>query len=66
MASAKPKSKSELILVPIKIHPREIRVMKRLAKKHAGGNFSAWLRHAGLRYRPKRGEAVTPRTPKKI
>lgn len=66
----KPKSNSQLVLVPIKIHPREIRLIRAQAKKYADGNFSAWLRHAGLRYRPKRGETVgapeTPRLKKKV
>lgn len=58
VAKAKVIKKSALVLVPIKIHPKEIRAIKAQAKKYAQGNFSAWLRHAGLRYRPKRGEHV--------
>lgn len=58
MTKRKTKTKSQLVLVPIKIHPKEIRAMKLNAKKFAQGNLSAWLRHSGLRYRPKRGEVV--------
>lgn len=51
-------SKSELIMVPIRIHPREIKQIKANAKKYAFGNSSAWMRYASLRYRPKRGEVI--------
>lgn len=58
MKKRKTKPKSELVGITIKFHPREIQAMKANAKKYAQGNFSAWTRHAGLRYRPKRGEVV--------
>lgn len=57
--SKQPKQKgAKPILVPIKIPPTQLRALKLQAKKYADGNLSAWLRHAGLRYRPKRGEVV--------
>lgn len=63
VSSAKPKVKAvakvtKPVLVPIKIPVTQLRALKAHAKKHAEGNLSAWLRHAGLRYRPKRGEVV--------
>lgn len=56
-SKVKPKS-TKPILVPIKIPPPQLKALKVQAKKYAEGNLSAWLRHAGLRYRPKRGEKV--------
>lgn len=55
--ASKPKSNAAT-LVPIKIHDRAIRQIKSNAKKYASGNFSAWMRHASIHYRPKRGEVV--------
>lgn len=52
------KSPNEATLVPIKIHERAIREIKVNAKKYAKGNFSAWMRHASIHYKPKRGEVV--------
>lgn len=52
------KSNNEATLVPIKIHERAIREIKTNAKKYASGNFSAWMRHASIHYKPKRGEVV--------
>ncbi len=28
------------------------------ARKYADGNLSAWIRHAGLKYRPAKGEKI--------
>ncbi|MDH4163310.1 MAG: hypothetical protein OEW15_11575 [Nitrospirota bacterium] len=52
------KKNNEATLVPIKIHERAIREIKANAKKYAAGNFSAWMRHASIHYKPKRGEVV--------
>lgn len=30
----------------------------KIARRHADGNLSAWLRHAGSRYTPKKGEKI--------
>lgn len=62
--ASKPKQKKKVvliakaILVPIRIPKVQLMKLKAQAKKHAQGNLSAWLRHAGLRYIPKRGEVV--------
>lgn len=32
--------------------------IQKKADRHARGNLSAWLRHAGRMYTPKRGEKV--------
>ncbi len=52
------KSKSKLILVALKMLPSEYKALRAKARKHADGNFSAWIRHAGSRYKPKRGEVI--------
>lgn len=52
------KTPGEATLVPIKIQPRAIREIRANAKKYADGNLSAWMRHAAIRYKPKRGEVV--------
>lgn len=62
-AASKPKSRMQMkkiksVLVPIKIPPRQLLALKAQARRFAKGNLSAWLRHAGLRYSPKRGEVV--------
>jgi hypothetical protein len=62
----KKKAVEKSILVPIKIPPKDLKALKALARKYANGNFSAWLRHAGARYRPKVGELIyTPAVTKK-
>lgn len=59
--SKKPKTavkKTKLIMVSLKLSPSELKALKLRAKWHAKGNFSAWIRHAGIRYRPKSGEKI--------
>lgn len=51
-------STANTILVPIRIPKLQLKKLKGQAKRYAKGNLSAWLRHTGLRYRPKRGEIV--------
>lgn len=49
---------SKLILVALKMTRSEHLALKKRAKWFAKGNFSAWIRHAGLRYKPKSGEVI--------
>lgn len=42
----------------IKVSRSHLAALKLKAKKHAGGVLSVWLRYAGLRYTPKRGEII--------
>lgn len=52
------KSKSKLKVSNFKADDKVIRALHAKAKKHAQGNFSAWMRHAGLKYVPKKGETI--------
>jgi hypothetical protein len=47
-----------LTLLNLKVTDNEHTILDRNAKKHASGNLSAWLRHAGRHYKPKRGEII--------
>lgn len=40
-------------LISLKLNAQELEVIESLAKKHADGNVSAWVRHAAMNYRPK-------------
>lgn len=53
----KPKP-SDTIMVALKMSRSELVAIKKRAAWYAKGNLSAWLRHSGLRYKPKRGEVV--------
>lgn len=55
--SAKPKSE-KLIIMNIKLTSKDRAALLKRAKLHAKSNFSAWVRHAGLKYVPKKGEVV--------
>lgn len=59
MATAKSKKKSKPLekakLINFKVSDREYATLVLLAKKFATGNLSAWLRNAGLFYKPKSG-----------
>lgn len=46
------KASEELSLINLKVSGKDRRKMQRLAQKFAGGNLSAWLRHAGSNYEP--------------
>jgi hypothetical protein len=57
----KPKKKKKvatLVLSNFKLTALEENAIKKKALKYARGNYSAWLRHAGLNYRPKSGEII--------
>lgn len=44
--------------VNVKLSVAALKALKLIAKKCAGGNVSALLRHAGLKYTPKKGETI--------
>jgi hypothetical protein len=57
-AKAAKKSGSQLKIVNMKVGSKDRAALNAMAKKHAKGNLSAWLRHAGLKYVPKKGEKI--------
>lgn len=48
----KSKAKEELIALNFKVNVQDEKKIRELAKRHANGNLSAWLRMAGLWYIP--------------
>lgn len=52
------KKKPTLKMLNVKTNARDRKALLRLAKKHTQGSLSAWLRHASLNYKPKRGEKI--------
>jgi hypothetical protein len=58
LRKAKPKVASKLSLINLKVSGKDRKAIQALANKHADGNYSAWLRHAGLHYRPKKAEKI--------
>lgn len=57
-AKAAKKSGSQLKIVNLKVGSKDRAALNAMAKKYAKGNLSAWLRHAGLRYVPKKAEKI--------
>lgn len=55
-------SKPKLIVVNVKMTRAERATLKAYAKRFADGNLSAWVRHAGHRYTPKKGEKIRFKT----
>lgn len=49
---------SSLIVVNVKVPSAVKKTLQLNADKYAEGNLSAWLRHAGMKYTPKKGEHV--------
>ena len=49
---------SKLKIVNIKVGGKDRSGLSAKAKAYAKGNLSAWLRYAGLRYVPKKGEVI--------
>ena len=43
-------------LMTIKVSEKELKELKDKADCYAGGNISAWLRYAGLKYVPEKKE----------
>jgi hypothetical protein len=52
------KPKAPPFLMNLKVTARERDVLELQADKYANGNLSAWLRHAGRHYCPKKGEFI--------
>lgn len=46
--------KEKPTLINFKVVKSDLKAIEARAKKFAGGNLSLWLRHAGLKYTPKR------------
>lgn len=57
--SKKAKNGSHLGVVNVKMSATDRKRLQANAKKHAKGNLSAWLRHAGKVYTPKKGEKIS-------
>lgn len=51
-------SRKKLPLVNFKASSKDQKKIRANAKKYAGGNFSAWMRHASLNYRPGKHEVI--------
>lgn len=58
-AKSKAAPVSKLRVVNVKMSRADRKRLTTLARKYAKGNLSAWVRHAGSRYVPKRGEKVS-------
>lgn len=50
---------SKLRVVNVKMSEADRKSLIAHAKRFAEGNLSAWLRHAGRRYVPKKGEKIS-------
>lgn len=55
------RQKSNLSLLNIKVSPEDRKLLVRAAKKHANGNISAWLRTAGMYFKPTKRTALVVR-----
>ncbi len=45
-------------LLNLKVSGKDRKVLTFMAKKHAGGNLSAWLRYAGSKYVPPKNVVI--------
>lgn len=50
---------SKLGVVNTKMSASDRKALQAKAKKFAQGNLSAWVRHAGKKYTPKKGEKIS-------
>lgn len=50
--------KEKLIPINVKTPERILSKLRAKARRHAQGDLSAWLRHSGLNYIPKKGEVI--------
>lgn len=50
--------KPKLKMIAIKMSRLEYAELKFAAELYAKGNLSAWLRHAGRHYQPKKSESI--------
>lgn len=56
--TTKKSSGSKLSVVNVKISKKDRAALVANAKRFAKGNLSAWIRHAGRVYTPKKGEKI--------
>ncbi len=58
--TAKPKKKptGRLKIVNLRMNDKDRAMLLKRAKQFAKGNLSAWVRHAGLKYVPKKDELI--------
>lgn len=54
-----PARKKTLDVINVKMSKATRSALKSRAKKFAKGNLSAFLRHAGLKYTPRKGEKIS-------
>lgn len=52
------KPKKAKTLLNLKVSGKDRSHLLTLAKKYAGGNLSAWLRHSALNYKPGKTEVI--------
>ena len=52
----KNKRESEKTNVNFRATKDELDKIKKLAKKYAGGNLTAWLKYTAINYKPKKSE----------
>ncbi len=45
-------------LVNFKVTSKEMKLIQNNADKYAGGNYSAWLRHAAINYKPAKKDLI--------
>lgn len=57
-AAKKALIKKARTLMNMKVLGKDRKTLTSLAKQYAHGNVSAWLRHAGLNYRPTKNEVI--------
>lgn len=48
----------KLKIVCFKANAKDRALIMQMAKKYAKGGLSAWIRHASLKYVPKKGELI--------
>lgn len=56
---SKSNGNSKLVVVNVKMSTADRSILKAYAKRWAAGNLSAWVRHTGRRYTPKKGEKIS-------
>lgn len=58
MVNKKKQKKPSYMIISIKMERELYRKLRQKAERNAGGNLSAWIRYAGLKYSVKKGEHV--------
>ncbi len=52
------KTREELSLLNLKVNEKDRKALRSKSLRYAKGNLSAWLRHAGLHYKPSKTERI--------